>query len=164
MSSLPLFDGESASACAPSAEALPLSVDRRGFLAQSTLAAIGAMLAGACGNGLGGSNVTGPTGVNVTVTLSSYSALGSVGGIARLSGVSTPIAVVRNATSTYRAFSLICPHQGTTVNVSGSAFVCPNHGAQFNATGANTGGERTSSLFEFSVAHDATAGTLTITS
>jgi hypothetical protein len=42
--------------------------------------------------------------------------------------------------------------------------VCPNHGAQFNATGANTGGERTSSLFEFSVAHDATAGTLTITS
>lgn len=137
-------------------------VNRREFLTTSSALAITAVLA-ACGDGVGGS-ATGPSNVNATVTLANYAALGTVGGIATISGTGTPIAVVRASASQYRAFSLVCPHQGTTVAVSGSGFRCPNHGATFNASGGWTGGERTTGLFEFTVALNTTAGTLTITS
>ncbi len=137
-------------------------VNRREFLTTSTALAITAALA-ACGDGIGGS-ATGPSNVNATVVLANYTALGTVGGIAVISGAGTPIAVVRSATSQYRAFSLICPHAGTTVAISGTGFRCPNHGATFNGSGAWTGGERTRGLSEFTVALNTTAGTLTITS
>jgi len=137
-------------------------VNRREFLTTSSALAITAVLA-ACGDGMGGS-ATGPSNVSETVILANYTALGAVGGIAVVSGAGTPIAVVRSATSQYRAFSLICPHQGTTVLINGTGFRCPNHGATFNASGAWTGGQRTSGLAEFTVALNTTAGTLTITS
>lgn len=140
------------------------SLDRREFLAQGTLAAVAAVLFAACGNGVGGGSPTGPSGVNVTATIASYAALANVGGIVRLTGTSTPIAVVRTGASSFRAFSMICPHEGTTINVSGSGFLCPNHLASFTSSGTNNGGQRTSSLFEFTVAYNATAGTITITS
>jgi thiosulfate dehydrogenase [quinone] large subunit len=57
---------------------------------------------------------------------------------------------------------MICPHQGTVIAISGSGFRCPNHGATFNGTGAWTGGERTSRLFELTVSSNASAGTITI--
>jgi Rieske Fe-S protein len=161
MSSLPVFDPAHHE---PADDELASGMDRRDFLAKSGLAAVAAALFAACGNGLGGSSMTGPSNVNVTVTLTNYSTLGAVGGVARLSGVSTPIAVVRSGAGSYRAFSLICPHAGSTVNVSGSGFLCPNHGASFSSTGANNGGIRTSNLFEFTVVANAAAGTLTITS
>ena len=107
---------------------------------------------------------TGPRNVNATVTLANYAALGTVGGIAVISGAGTPIAVVRASATQYRAFSLICPHAGTTVAISGAGFRCPNHGATFNGSGAWTGGERTTGLFEFTVASTTTAGTITISS
>jgi Rieske Fe-S protein len=140
-------------------------VTRRAFLASSSALTITALLA-ACGGGSGGSggSATGPSNVNTTVTLANYSALGSVGGIAVVTGAGTPIAVVRSGESAYRAFSLLCPHQGTTVNISGTGFRCPNHGATFNGSGAWTGGEKTNGLFEFTVTTNTTAGTITITS
>ena len=137
-------------------------VTRRDFLARSSAVALTAVLV-ACGDDSDG-GTTGPSNVNLTVKLSDFSALGTVGGIAVVSGGSTPVAVVRSATATYRAFSLSCPHQGTTVSLSGAGFRCPNHGATFNASGAWTGGERTSGLREFTVASNPSAGTLTITS
>ena len=137
-------------------------VNRREFLTASSALAIAAVLS-ACGDGIGG-GATGPSNVNATVTLANYAALSSVGGIAVISEAGTPIAVVRIATSQYRAFSLICPHQGTTVAISGTGFRCPNHGATFNANGVWSGGQRTNGLFEFTVAINTTTGTLTITS
>ncbi len=137
-------------------------VHRREFLTTASALAITAALA-ACGNGIGG-GPTGPSNVNATVVLTNYSALGTVGGIAVVSGAGTPIAVVRASASQYRAFSLICPHAGTTVAINGTGFRCPNHGATFNGSGAWTGGERTRGLSEFTVAYNTTAGTLTITS
>ena len=126
--------------------------------------AVGAVLS-ACGDGVIGSGVdntlTGP--VNLTVKVSDYAALGTVGGIVRLNGTSTPIAVVRSATATYLAFSMICPHQGTTIGITSSGFKCPNHQATFNAAGTWTGGQRTSNLNQRAVVFDSTAGTLTIT-
>ena len=141
----------------PVRTALPV-LDRREFLAQGTITLSALMLA-ACG---GSDNPTSPGTVNVTATPASYPALANVGGIARLSGTSTPIALVRSSTSSYRAFWLVCPHAGSTVGINGTSFLCPGHGAMFSATGAWTGGQPTSGLYEFTVTSDAN-GTLTIT-
>ena len=46
--------------------------------------------------------------------------------------------------NTFLALSLICPHQGTTVQIAGAAFYCPGHGAMFAADGSWTGGQATS--------------------
>lgn len=138
------------------------SVSRREFLTASSALALTAVLA-ACGDG-GGGSATGPLNVNATIVLADYAALGAVGGIAVVSGAGTAIAVVRAGATQYRAFSLICPHQGSTVAINGAGFRCPNHGATFNASGGWTGGQQTTSLFEFTVASNATAGTITITS
>lgn len=137
-------------------------LDRREFLGQSVVAALAALVMTACGDGLSGSP-TAPGATNVTVNLADYAALGAIGGIVRLNSTSSPIAVVRSADTTYRAFSMICPHAGTTIGINGAGFRCPNHGATFAASGAWTGGERTSSLFEFTTTLNA-GGTLTITS
>lgn len=134
-------------------------LSRRAFVASSTAMAVTALLAG-CSS----SDPTVPSNVNVSVTIADYSALAAVGGMARLNGTSTPIAVVRTATSTFRAFSLICPHESGSVGISGSGFQCSKHGATFNSSGTWTGGERTTNLNEFAVSFNATAGTLTITS
>lgn len=125
------------------------------------MAAVGAFLA-ACGSDDG--SPTGPSNVNLTVTPANFPALAVVGGIARVTESGTPIAVVRTTTTSYRAFSMVCPHQGTTISISGAGFRCPNHGATFNGNGAWTGGERTSGLFEFTVTSNTNAGTITITS
>lgn len=136
-------------------------VDRREFLAHGALMTLGALVVAACGTGADAS--TGPGSVNVTVNLADYPALSTVGGIAKLNGTSSPVAVVRASASSYRAFSLLCPHQGTTVQINGAAFRCPNHLATFNSTGQWTGGQSTSSLREFTVAVNGEAGTITVT-
>lgn len=137
------------------------SCSRRDFVATGALAAVGAFLA-ACGSDEG--SPTSPGAVNLTVTLANFPALAAPGGIARVTTSGTPVAVVRSDSGTYRAFSMVCPHQGSTININGSGFRCPNHGATFNANGAWTGGERTSGLFEFKVTSNTSAGTITITS
>ena len=132
---------------------------RREFLTASTAAAVTAVLA-ACGSDGG---PTGSSGVTVEVRLSDYPALATVGGIAKISGSSAPMAVVRADAGSYRAFSLVCPHERATVGIQGTGFKCPLHGATFNASGTWTGGERTSGLKELRVTANAAAGTLTIT-
>jgi cytochrome b6-f complex iron-sulfur subunit len=69
---------------------------------------------------------------------------------------------VRTSASSFAAFSRICPHQGSTINVTSNGFSCPNHGAEFNSSGQWIGGQRTSNLTSYPVAYDSTAGTLTI--
>ncbi len=133
-------------------------VDRREFLAQSTLLAVVGVLA-ACG-----SSSTGPSGP-LTVTLANFSALATVGGIAVVDDGSQsgrPVAVVRTGATAYAAFSLICPHRGCMVGINGGSFLCPCHGAQFAADGSWIGGQPTSNLSSYSTTYDAAAGTLTI--
>ncbi len=146
-------------------------VSRRDFVSVAMLSAIAVTLS-ACGGGdlsaadrllaPGGSDSTAATpttpsttptttgnptvGANqIGVTIASYAALANVGGIARISN-SPPIALARTATG-FVAYSLRCPHEGTTVSViSGSSLRCSNHGALFASTGGWSGGYRTSSL------------------
>ena len=110
---------------------------------------VAAALAG-CGDGIiGASAIVGPPGAELVVDPAAFPALAAVGGIARVDQAgsgSGPVAVVRTGASSWAAFSLSCPHQGTTVTVGAGGFVCPNHGARFNAAGANVGGQATGPL------------------
>jgi len=141
-------------------------LSRRAFLAETTIAAIAAAMNSACGDGIiGGTGITGPAfSGSLNVNVNDFPALGPIGGIARVDGGQTsPVAVVHMGADSYQAFSMVCPHNGTTVNISGGSFRCPNHGATFDATGAWTGGQQTSSLFELPVVYDPATGLLQIT-
>jgi Rieske Fe-S protein len=138
------------------------AMDRRTFLAQAALAAGVAAFLAACS---AGSDVTAPgfTGTLV-VSVSDFPALSAVGGLARVDGgKGSPVAAVRTGDAQYAAFSLVCPHQGATVNISGAGFQCPQHGARFASDGSWTGGQPTSSLHKLSATFDSSTGELTIT-
>jgi len=138
-----------------------VTIGRRQFISASVIAAAAAALA-ACGSS-STSNFTGPGSVGLSVKIADYPALANVGGVAILSSNGSPIAVVRTGAATFVALSLICPHQGSTINATTSGFRCPNHGATFNSTGTWTGGQRTSNMQSYSTTYDAAAGTLAIT-
>jgi nitrite reductase/ring-hydroxylating ferredoxin subunit len=150
------------------------AVSRRDFVSMATLSAIALTLT-ACGGGeLGkGDGPTAapptttpptttpspgnpPVGANqVGVTIASYPALANVGGVAKVSN-SPPVALARTATG-FVAYSLKCPHQGTTVTIqSNLTLKCTNHGALFSSIGAYTGGQqRTTNLKSLSVTPNA---------
>ena len=133
-------------------------IARREFVvgAAATLAAIALA---ACG----GDHLTAPETIASTqVKVSDFPALATVGGVATTSVSGTPIAIVRTGSTTFAAFSRICPHQGATIDVVNSGFHCPKHGATFSLSGQWTGGQRTSNLKSYPVAYDSTTGTLTI--
>ena len=146
-------------ACGAAAEqAQPLSIDRRDFVMRAA-AALAAVALAACSS----SGMTSPGSVSsTTLNLSDYPALSSVGGVATVSVSGVPLAIVRTSSTTFAAFSRICPHQGTTINVTSNGFLCPNHGATFDKNGQWIGGQRTSNLTSYPVTYNATAGTLTI--
>lgn len=138
---------------------------RREFLANSTLAAVAAVLASACGDGqIGGLGPSDPgAGLDSFVFQpSDYPELGSVGGIAVIRDAPIPMAVVRTGQTGYDVFSLICPHAGTTVSPAGQGFKCPNHGATWNQQGAWIGGWKTTDLVQLQATFDAAAGSLTV--
>lgn len=143
-------------------------LSRRDFVARSTLAAVAAFLA-ACGNGQIGMTAPGGTtaspggSAGMTVVLSQFPALATVGGIARVDGgAGSPVALVRTSATAFAAFSMVCPHQGSTINITSTGFKCPNHGAMFDKNGAWTGGQQTTSLTSYPTTYDSAAGTVLI--
>ena len=133
---------------------------RRQFVSAATLAAVAVVL-DAC-TSLTSPGFNGSYGGPIIVKLTDFSALSAVGGIARVDSSGAATAVVRTGTSTYAAYSLVCPHQGTTVSITSGSFTCPNHGARFNASGSWTGGQGTGNLQSYTTTLDATAGTITV--
>lgn len=157
----------------PSDVQLPACVDRRAFLASSTMMAVGALLATACGDGQIGVGVTAPDNVSGAVKISDHPALANVGGIVRVDiprrddpSKTTPVAILKASATQFRAFSMVCPHQGTVIGIVSGGFLCPNHEARYSSTGAvlspPSDGGSTSALKEFAVVADLTAGTLSI--
>ena len=65
--------------------------------------------------------------------------------------------VIREATgndaSSFKAFSLICTHQGCTVNYddSGNVFNCPCHGSKYDGNGGVLNGPATKALTKLKV-------------
>lgn len=138
--------------------------DRRGFLTRAGLLSLGAMVTAACGDGVIGGALTQPT-VSITPFLvdpTKVTALQQVGGRAVVSPPdSGTVLVERVSATTYRGFSLSCPHQGTTVDVQADGFVCPNHDARFSRDGVWLGGQSTSDLNQVAVVLQAN-GTLLV--
>jgi Rieske Fe-S protein len=69
--------------------------------------------------------------------------------------------IVIKTSAGYNALSLICTHQGCTVNYTGLGFACPCHGGTYNANGAVTGGPPPAPLTRLNVAVN--GNTLTVT-
>jgi len=141
-------------------DAAPAGIARREFVA-SAAAALAALALAACGSS--GDFLTSPgTVTSTSIKVSDFPALANVGGVATTSVSGIPLAIVRTSSSSFSAFSRICPHQGTTIDVQSNGFQCPRHGATFNLSGQWIGGQRTSNLVAYPVGYDATSGTLTI--
>jgi nitrite reductase/ring-hydroxylating ferredoxin subunit len=137
---------------------------RRAFLGRGVLGALSAAMASACGDrDIGGTYPLDPYPAQLVVKLADFPALAAVGGRARVDGGTKPVVVTRTGDKTYEALSLVCPHQGATVDLVGtSTYRCPSHLAEFSATGAWTGGKQTGDLTVLGVTLDEAAGTLTI--
>ncbi|MBL0171477.1 MAG: Rieske 2Fe-2S domain-containing protein [Gemmatimonadaceae bacterium] len=123
-------------------------LDRRGFLGTASMVSIGALLA-ACGDGV----FDGPESrlelvrdpIRIDPRL--YPDLQTVGGRAVITAPGrAPMVVETTAVRQYRAFSLVCPHNGTVVGVVEDGYTCPNHGARFSRNGVWTGGQSTVDL------------------
>jgi Rieske Fe-S protein len=139
-------------------DSTPRPIARREFVVGAA-AALAAMALAACG----GDHLTAPETIASTqVKVSDFPALATVGGVATTSISGSPVAIVRTGSTTFAAFSRICPHQGATIDVVNSGFRCPKHGATFSLSGQWTGGQKTSNLKSYPVAYDGTTGTLTI--
>ena len=133
-------------------------MDRRTFLERGSLGALVALVA-ACGDAGG---ITSPVlTADVTVRLADLPDIATPGTAVRLPNVSPPIALVNAGPDGFHAYSLICPHAGTTVRV-GSEFTCPNHGARFDLGGRWTGGERTGNLRSYRTDWDPVSGTVIV--
>ena len=73
--------------------------------------------------------------------------LAAVGGAVRVGSVKgVPVAVARTGPSTFRAFSLRCPHQGVVVGRTAQGWSCTAHGSQFEADGDLVLGPATTGL------------------
>jgi Rieske Fe-S protein len=134
--------------------------DRRTFLAQGA-AALAALALAACGVS---AIPTAPSNVSATaIKLSDNPTLAAVGGVAVLTIGGTPLAIVHETSTSFSAFSLVCPHAGNTVQSEGAqGFYCPGHGARYSLTGQWIGGQPTSSLRSYPVQYNAATGTLTV--
>lgn len=102
------------------------------------------------------------------VNISAWPALANVGGVAGPVGNVNggPVAVVRSSATSFSAFSMVCPHAGTTIGVvNGTSFRCPNHGALFNASGnlLPNSPQRTEDLTRLTVTYTPGASTLSVT-
>jgi Rieske Fe-S protein len=138
-------------------------LDRREFLSVTTLAGVAAVLA-ACGGG--GQATTGPITpgpASITVKLSDFPALGSVGGIAAVGTVLlSPVAIVRTGQSSYIALSRVCTHQGCVINLSPNGFTCPCHGSRFDSQGNVLVGPASRALSRLNAVLSADGTSLTI--
>jgi thiosulfate dehydrogenase [quinone] large subunit len=129
-------------------------ISRRAFLADAaTIAALTALFA-ACGD----SPVEPPSG-QIVVKVSDFPGLATMNQLVLVDGRR---AAKRTGASSFVAFSRLCTHEGTPVDVSGSGFFCPNHGSQFDNDGQVTVGPATQPLATLATSFDATTGTLTI--
>lgn len=154
-------DATSAHACPCVVGDGPHAIARREFVVGAA-AALAAMALAACATTTGDFLTSPGTVAATSIKVSDFPALANVGGVATTTVSGIPLAIVRTGASSFAAFSRICPHQGTTINVVTNGFQCPRHGATFNSSGQWIGGQRTSNLTSYPVGYDAASATLTI--
>src|SRR3954465_4838098 len=100
-------------------------ISRRAFLADAaTIAALSALFA-ACVDSV----VEPPIG-KVDVKVADFPGLATMN---KLVLVDSKRAAKRTGAGSFVAFSRLCTHEGTPVDLAGSGFLCNNHGSQFDA-------------------------------
>lgn len=131
---------------------------RRGLTTVGTVAfgTLTAEIFSACDNLLTGPDKDGdggPDSVTIDISLPENQALASVGGTIALGANhvdSQGILVYRSGSSTVKAFSRQCTHQGCTVDpFAGGISNCPCHGSQFNLSGTPVVGPAQSPLDQY---------------
>ena len=129
-------------------------ISRRAFLADSaTLAAVATLFA-ACSD----SGISAPTG-KVEVKVSTIPGLATN---ETLVLIDSRRAAKRTGETTFVAWSRLCTHEGTPVDLATNGFVCNNHGSRFDANGNVTLGPATQALGQLPTSYDATTDMLTI--
>lgn len=74
------------------------------------------------------------------------------------------IMIVRITAQEYAALSTRCTHQGCDVNTpANGSITCPCHGSRFSLNGAVLTGPATQQLKTYTLTHNATANTVTVT-
>lgn len=123
-------------------------LDRRAFLNTASVISLGALMA-ACGDGV----LNGPEAFldiirePIRIDPNQFPELLTVGGRVTITpSGQAPMVVEHVGAQQFRAYSLVCPHKGTVVDLTPSGFLCPNHGATFARDGEWTGGQSTISL------------------
>jgi cytochrome b6-f complex iron-sulfur subunit len=91
---------------------------------------------------------SGPGGPTPELTIDLSSQLTNVGDFVADANIVVVRIAAGNQTTSFRAFSDVCPHAGGKVayNKATTGFTCPNHGATFNQSGGVTGGPATTGL------------------
>src|SRR3954469_16993557 len=113
-------------------------ISRRAFLANAaTIAALTTLFA-ACVDSV----VEPPIG-KVDVKVADFPGLATMN---KLVLVDSKRAAKRTGAGSFVAFSRLCTHEGTPVDLSGSGFLCNNHGSQFDSNGQVTVGPATQPL------------------
>jgi cytochrome b6-f complex iron-sulfur subunit len=122
-------------------------MDRKNFLNSITgglaLTCVSCMMAACSKEGDNGGGGSTPT---LTIDLSSQ--LTNVGDFVAASGLIVVRLAVGNQSSSFKAFSNVCPHEAGTIsyNKATTVFTCAKHGATFNQSGAVTTGPATSGM------------------
>lgn len=134
-------------------------VSRRAFVARSAGLAAAAAFFAACGESAV-SGITAPTG-QVQVKVADFPALATLDKLVLIDGRR---AAKRTGTGTFTAFSRLCTHEGTPVNLANNdtTFLCPNHFSRFDNNGQVTLGPATQRLAELATSYVAATDTLTI--
>lgn len=104
-----------------------------------------ALIAGACGVAMAAipglsaeaaSAVKKLSNGKLSVRVRDIAALKEIGSSIRIGVIKgKPVALTRTGASTFSAFTLICPHQGVTVERDETGWVCNAHGSKFEANG-----------------------------
>jgi cytochrome b6-f complex iron-sulfur subunit len=140
--------------------------NRRQFLSRAAVAAA-ALVAVDCGDGQigppshggAGGDPNAPVGGPVTITVSQFPGLATVG---KIVDIGHERAVVRTGDTTFRGLSRICTHEQCDADVVNNLFDCPCHGSLFSATGDVIRGPATEPLLQLNTTFDQAAGTLTV--
>ena len=137
-------------------------VNRRQFIVRSAATAASLAVVAGCGDGVFGPPVdNNPIPAPITIKLSDYPALASVGQVVGFP--SAERAVVRTSTSpsAFLGLLMLCTHQGCLTAVTANELDCPCHGSRFNPFGAVLRGPAPSPLGQRTVT-DNGDGTITI--
>jgi Rieske Fe-S protein len=95
----------------------------------------------------GASVVKKAAGGRLTIKLKDISKVVAVGASAAIGEVkSRPVALLRTGASTFKAFSLLCPHQGVTVIKQEDGWYCEAHESKFGVNGSLVNGPATRGL------------------